>query len=927
MKTEIAGSSSKKKLSGSRTPQFPLLETKLYVPSPPTTLVTRPRLVERLSKGIKCKLVLISAPAGFGKTTLLSEWIQKNEMPVSWFSIDKSDNDPLHFFNYITAGLRTIKADIGKSTQDLLKSTQLIPIQSILINLINDAMSIPIDFALVIDDYHLIDTKQVHEMIAFLLDHMPQHMHLVITTRSDPPLALPRFRSQNQLTEIRAADLIFTTDETALFFNEKLNLGLSPEDITLLESRTEGWIAGLQLAALSMQGLEDKTSFIKTFKGVDRYIGDYLVEEVLSRQPEKVQNFLLQTSILDRLSGPLCDAVTQKKSSQEMLICLEKANLFIFPVDNERKWFRYHHLFSDLLRQRLRQRQPDLFPELHHRAHEWFLHNGLKYEAIDHLLAEHHFDKAADLIEEIAGIDWDRGRESKLLQWFNALPDEYINSSPLLCLFHARELFEDGDWDAAEARMKKVEQMLESTKKGGKGASSEFQSQKYEKSKVELQGRIAVIRTMMASYRGNIAKIIQYSRQALKALREEDLMWRSVAATMLGFAHGWSGDGDLPKAHQAFSEAKAISEAAGNIYTNLLASHSLYVIETYQGRLKQSKDKFQELIQLSEESGLSRIGIAGSNYAMLGYILCEMNHIEEGIPYIKKGIQIAEMGRDTITSVGCYFNLIKALYYKGDFAAAESLLQKIEKIAREFTLPPWMTHAIAATKGIIWLAKGNLDDTAQMIREQGLSIDDELSQRREAEHTVLAHLLIAQNQIDEADQLLRRLIKEAENHRRILILIQFRLLRTLALYKKDDLDSALDELGQALSHAEPGGFILTFVMGGPPVAELLEKMQAKKKFYVDKKFRFSRAYVKRILSAFKARAPLKTDYGLVEPLSQRELEVLHLIAAGLTNQEIAQKLFISLNTVRTHTKNINSKLNVHNRTQAVARAKELGILQ
>lgn len=927
MKVEMTGRSSKNKSSRSKSPQFPLLETKLYVPTPPNTLVPRPRLIERLSKGIKCKLVLISAPAGFGKTILLSEWIQKNEIPVAWFSVDKSDNDPLHFFNYIMAGLRTIKADIGKSAQYLLKSTQLIHIQSILINLINDAMSIPKDFAVVIDDYHLIEAKQVHDMIAFLLDHMPQHMHLVITTRSDPSLPLPRFRSQNQLTEIRATDLIFTTDETTLFFNEKLNLGLSLEDITLLESRTEGWIAGLQLAALSMQGLQDKSAFIKTFKGIDHYIGDYLVEEVLSRQPEKVQNFLLQTSILDRLSGPLCDAVTQKKDSLQMLIALEKANLFIFPLDNQRSWFRYHHLFSDLLRQRLHQTQPDLVPELHHRAHEWYLQNGLKYEAVDHLLAEQHFDKAAGLIEEIAGIDWDRGRESKLLQWFNALPDAYISSSPLLCIYHARELFEDGDWGAAEMRMQEAERMLESTKIGRKGASSEVSNEKYEKSKVELQGRISVIRTMMASYRGDIPKIIQYSRQALKALREEDLMWRSVAATMLGFAHGWSGDGNLPKAHQAFSEAKAISEAGGNIFTNLLASHSLYVIETYQGRLKQSKENFQELIHLTEESGLSRIGVAGSNYAMLGYILCEMNNIEDGIPYIKKGIQIAELGRDTITAVGCYFNLIKALYYKGDLTGAESILQKVEKITREFTLPPWMSHGLAATKGIIWLAKGNLDDTSRMIREQGLSIDDELSQRREAEHTVLVHFLIEQKRIDEADRLLRRLIKEAENHNRILTLILLRILRALAFYKKDDLDSALDELGQALSLAEPGGFILTFVMGGAPVAELLEKILGMKKFWIDKKYSFSRAYAKRILSAFKTRATLKTDYGLAEPLSERELEVLHLMATGLSNQEIAQRLYISLNTVRTHTKNINTKLNVHSRTQAAARAKELGILE
>jgi len=921
---------SRKKSSDSKAAQFPILETKIYIPAPPQTLVQRARLVQRLNEGMKCKLILISAPAGFGKTTLLSDWIQQSKMPVAWFSVDKGDNEPVHFLNYIIAGLQTVESNIGQSTRNLMKSLQLLPIQSILINFINDVISIPKDFALVLDDYHLVDSKSIHHLITFLLDHLPPQMHLIIATRSDPTLPLSRYRSQNQLTEIRAADLIFTTAETSLFLNEKLSLGLSNDDIALLESQTEGWIAGLQLAALSMQGRKDKSNFIKVFTGVDRYIGDYLVEEVLSRQPERNKNFLLQTSILDRLSGPLCDAVTKQIDSQSMLNALEKANLFIFPLDNERQWFRYHHLFADLLQQRLRQTQSNLVLELHRRAYNWYLQEGLKYEAVDHLIAAQDFNQATQLIKEIAEIDWDRGRESKLFEWFKMLPEEKICSSPQLCIFHARELLESGYLEKAEKRLQEAEGMLESATEEATEESNRESAQRpdFHKYKYELQGRIAVIRAWMASYRGDISEIIQYSRQALKSLPEEDLMWRSVAATSLGFAHGWSGDGDLIKAHQAFLEAKDISEAAGNIYMNLLASHSLYVIEMMQGKLKENKEKFQNLIQLAEECGMSRIGIAGSNYSIMGYLHCEKGEFEEGIRYIEKGIQIAEMGHDTITLVGCYFNLIRALYYKEDFTGAQSLIQKIEKIAADFTLPPWMTHTLEASKGLIWTVTGNLNAAANWVKERGLSIDDKLSQRREGEHTVLARILIAQDRLEEADQLLERLIENAEARTRFRVVIEMRLLRALTFYKRNDVHSAWGDLSQALALAEPGGFIYTVISEGKPMAELLEKiLEEMKKADAEKKFSFSKAFVKKLLSTFKAAKPSKKALDLVEPLSERELEVLHLLAAGLSNQEIAQKLFISLNTVRTHTKNINTKLNVHSRTQAAARAKELGILE
>ena len=380
-------------------------------------------------RGLTRKLTLISAPAGFGKTTLLVDWVHKHKIPVAWFSVDKGDNDPLHFLTYVILGLQSLEAGTGKAALTMLQSPQPPPIESILINLINDVIRIPTDIALILDDYHLVDAKPIHDLIAFLLENLPEQMHMIIATRSDPPLPLlARLRSQNQLTELRAADLSFTADETAILFNESLNLRLSTKDIHLLETRTEGWIAGLQLAALSLQGRKDPSGFIKGFKGDNRYIADYLTEEVLNRQPEHLRNFLLQTSILGRLCGSLCDAVTRQENSQQMLNTLEKANLFVIPLDDERCWYRYHHLFADLLEQRLRMKQGDLVAELHRRASQWFAENDFKNEAVDHAFAAQDYTQAAQLIEEIAEIDWDRARESRLLQWFKKLPDEQIET-------------------------------------------------------------------------------------------------------------------------------------------------------------------------------------------------------------------------------------------------------------------------------------------------------------------------------------------------------------------------------------------------------------------------------------------------------------------------------------------------------------------
>ena len=817
---------------------------------------------------------------------------------------------PCIFLPMLSWGLQSIEAGTGKAALAMLQSPQTPPIEPILINLLNDLNRISTDLALVFDDYHWVDARPIHDIIAFLLENLPQQIHMVIATRSDPPLQLARVRSQNLLTELRAVDLSFSADEIVSLFNQSLNMALSAGDIRLLESRTEGWAAGLQLAALSLQGREDPSEFIKGFKGDNRYIADYLTEEVLSRQPKHLRDFLLQTTILKRLCGPLCDAVTQQKNSQQILNSLEKANLFVIPLDDERCWYRYHHLFADLLKQRLRLNQGDRLAELHRRAGQWCDQNGLKNDAVDHALVAQDHARAAQLMEEIAEIDWDRARESRLLGWFKALPDERIDANPKLCIFYARELFKSGCLEDAEKKLQTAEQMLEST------SISDLNRE-------GLLGRIAVIRAYMSTRTGDLSRTITFSRQALKLLPERDLNWRSVAATTLGMGYG---SDKLVEQQNAFAEAMKISKAASNIYYHIFAGSCLGSILFRLGKLKEAEDLNRQLLRLAIENGIERTGIAGSLYGSLGNILCEWNDFDEGIHLINKGIELSELGRDPVILASCQISLLRALMYRMDIAGGLKLMEDIIQRAGNFALPPWITGPISAFKVFFWLASGELNQAAKWAQERGLSIDDKICNLYQLEYFALAQILIAQNRLDEADRLLQSLMEKAKDGDHAYMMIEMRLARVVIFTLKTETPAALAELKLALALAEPGGCIMIFVSKGKPVAELLEEiLTVKKRDHDPTQAGFSLSYVKKILSAFKTATPPKIE-GLLDPISERELDVLHLIAAGLSNREIADKLFISLNTVKTHTKSINSKLNVNSRIKAVARAKELKLL-
>jgi len=921
-----------------------LLSTKLFIPTARQELVHRPRLIERLDEGLHRKLTLISAPAGFGKTTLVTEWLDslrldtpKEEQTlyrITWFSLDKSDNDPARFLSYLISALNPVEGvntSIGEGALSMIHSPQPPPPETILTSVINDISSLSEKIILIIDDYHLIESQQVHDALAFLLDHLPRQIHMVIATREDPPLLLGRLRARDQLTELRAANLRFNSSEAAEFLNQVMTLNLSDEDLDLLENRTEGWIAGLQLAAISLRDHEDATSLIKAFSGSHRLVLDFLIEEVLNQQSECIQNFLLKTAILDRLTGSLCDALTDQDNGGSILQSLEHANLFIVPQDDERYWYRYHHLFADSLRRRLNQIHIEQVPVLHSKASVWYEKNGFIDDAIDHALRGKDFVRMASLVDAHIDAFWKRGQHGKLRQWLVELPVEIVIAKPQLCIFRALYSFTSGQLGEAERDLQSVEQVLESSEERTSETSVQDNDvQLSSADKMKLRGRLAAVRAFMGSYiQKDVQGIIKHSQEALEFLPESDVAMRTIAAIALGDAQAIKGD--MSAAYLAQSEALDVIRSTGNVYFILVGNLKLANILREKGKLQHTVEICSQMMDLAKKSRMSHSGIAGWLLAIWGEALAELNDLDKAVTLAMRGVELHARGGDVAMLCWSYLCLMRVYYSQGNLTGIEECFQTIDEIGRESNLPPWFIIQKGVWQTRLWLAQDNLESASNWIKTRGLVTTGGLKPQHEQdyswllEHIGLARVLIALGHLDESDHLLQILLETAEAGYRITRVMEILLLRALTLQSKGNTTQAITVLERALALAEPNGFFRTIVDEGPSMAHLLFEA-------------FSRDiapdYVQRLLAAFPIDQKVKTDQTTsratdskyVESLSDREIEVLQLVAQGRTNPEIAEKLYLSQHTVKVHARNIYGKLGVHNRTEAVNKARALGIL-
>ncbi len=878
----------------------PTLATKLYIPPPRPKVVLRPRLIEQLNEGLHRKLTLISAPAGFGKTTLLSEWVSGCERPVAWLSLDEGDNDPTRFLTYLVAALQTIAANLGKGVSGVLQSPQSPPTESILTGLLNEIATVTDNFVLVLDDYHVIDSKLIDNALTFLIEHLPPQMRLVIATREDPDLPLARLRAGDQLTELRVTDLRFTPSEAAEFLNQLMALNLSADDIAALETRTEGWIAGLQLAAISMQGHTDATSFIKSFTGSHHFVMDYLVEEVLQQQSASVQTFLLRTSILDRMCGPLCEAVVldPSASGQETLEYLEHANLFIVPLDNERRWYRYHHLFADLLRQRLHQSAASStgeermgVDELHKRASAWYEDNGLEIEAFHHAAAANDYERAERLIEGKGMPLHFRGAVAPVLNWLASLPTTVLDAWPSLWTSYASVLLVTGQTTAVEQKLQAAEAALQDAAPDDKNK--------------DLVGRIAAIRATAAINQTQPETIIAQSRRALEYLHPDNLAFRTSTIWKLGYAYHLQGD--RVAASQAYNEVTSIGKASGNVVFTLMATIGLGSLQESENQLGVAEQTYRSVLQLFGDQPLP---FASEAYFGLARILYEWNDLDTAQRHAQQSIELARQIENTDRVIVSEVFLARVKLAQGDAAGAASILARASQSARQHNFVNRISE-VSALNVLTLLRQGNLAAAAQLAQTHELPISK-------------ARVHLAQGDTSTALAVLEPLRRQAEakgwEDERLKVLV----LQAVALHALGEKDKAFQLLGDALAMAEPGGFIRLFVDEGAPMAHLLSEAAAQG---------IMPDYTSKLLAVLDAenqrsedRSYLSKAQPLIEPLSQRELEVLQLIAQGLSNREIGERLFLALSSVKGHNLNIFGKLQVQRRTEAVARARELGLL-
>jgi len=873
---------------------MPILSTKLYIPPTQPNAVQRARLLNNLQTGVHRKLTLVSAPAGFGKTTLISAWVESLQHSVAWLSLDSDDSDATRFIMYLIAALRQISEDFGDELTQALESPQPPPIESIITLFINSLMAMPTDFLLVLDDYHIIDSKSVDQLLTSLVDHMPPQMHLVILTREDPQLPLARLRARGQLTEIRAAELRFTPNEASEFLNQVMGLTLSADDIAALETRTEGWIAGLQLAAISMQGESDTARFIESLTGSHHFILDYLLEEVLQQQPERIQNFLLATSILDRLCGSLCEALipNETKSGQQMLEALQDANLFLIPLDNERRWYRYHHLFADLLRQRLASDSEDQVIELHIHASEWYEANGFELEAFQHAAAAIDIERTVRLVEADGMPLYYRGASIPIINWLETLPKAVLDATPSIWVMYAAALTTSFRNDDVEPIIQSAEAALQNVEMNDKNR--------------DLIGQVAAIRATVAAPQYDLETMIEQSNRALEYLSPENLPVRTTVSWLLGYGHYLQGDRVTAK--QVIIDTIDLGKKSGNMLFTMAAATNLGILQQHENDLHQAAQTFREILHLTGDPMLAGNCEAYLGLARIHYQWNDLTAAEENVIL---ATQLAAQIHNIDTPASCDEFYAQLKLANGEVAEAEELLAKADQFAQQRQYEARIRD-IATTKVLIQIHHGNLSAATYIANEHDLPLSQARVQLAQGDSSAALTTLEAYQQQMEAKGWLDEQLKT-------------KVLQSKAFYLNGDLDTALSILEEALFWAKPSGYIRLFLDESEPLVELLSVANAQG---------IMPDYTHKLLTEFSAeQSDLSSessrivDQPLIEPLSDREMEILQLVAEGLSNREISDRLYLALSTVKGHNRNIYGKLGVERRTEAVARARELGLIK
>jgi LuxR family maltose regulon positive regulatory protein len=906
-----------------------LVSTKLRPSQARPNLVARPRLTQRLERERGRKLTLISAPAGFGKTTLLVEWLEGlagEGGAVAWLSLDEADNDPARFLSYLVAALQTLEKRIGEGVLSSLRTPGSPPVAGALTGtLLNELASLAEEITLVLDDYHLIDSEHVHGIVSFLLERLPPNVHLVIASRIDPPLPLARLRARGQIAEINAAELSFAPEEAAAFLKDTMGLELSAEDIEALEGRTEGWIAGLQLAALSMRGRQDVSGFVKAFSGSHRDVLDFLTTEVLERQSKRVRSFLLETSILERLTGDLCDAVTGRDDGQEMLERLDRESLFVVALDDERRWYRYHHLFADFLHGLLKRERPERVKELHLRAASWYERNGWASEAVEHALATGDAEWAARLVEHHAQALFQRSEGVTVDRWLRALPAGLVRAWPRLSL--ARAI-----WALISGRADEVEPLLTDAERAFATADQADESpvEVTARGLANVPGTVAMLRAELARQRGDVEHTIHFAELARTHADEGDGYLRFFTSWNLAVAKQMQGR--LGEAEDALAELAADPWATGlNRYFAVRTYYTLGQVQRARGRLSAALQTCEQGLELATEAGRPALPAAGVAHVGIAEVLYERNELDAALDQAMRSVELCRQigyAQWLVTGLAALARIRQAL---GDQAGALEAIGEGERLVPNPETIVDIIFPVAVGRARLLLAQGKVEDAARWCAERGLGVEGEPSYLREREHLVLARVLLARDESDQAYMLLEGLSEEAEAAERAGSVIEILALQALALWDKTEKEGAVNALSRALSLAEPEGYVRTFVDEGSQMAVLLSKvLEVQQRGRLDPPV--PSHYLRKLLAAIERGETLlaagrpRSSGRLPEPLSEREMEVLVLIATGKTNQNIASELFVAESTVKSHIKNIYHKLNVRSRTQALARARELHLL-